>query len=236
MKEFNHKVVLITGSHHGIGLKTKEMFLEEGAIVCGIDVSPGEYFQGDVSDQQVLEAFVNKVITDYGHIDIIVNNATPIMKGIDDCSYETFMQALAIGVGAPFYLVKLSLPYLGTGASIINISSSRDRMSQSQTESYSAAKGGIAALTHAMANSLRGKARVNSVSPGWIDTHGRTYSGPDATQQLVGRVGEPADIANMILYLASDKASFITGENICIDGGMTKQMIYHDDQGWEYHG
>ena len=119
------------------------------------------------------------------------------------------------------------------GASIINISSSRDRMSQPQTESYTAAKGGIAALTHALAVSLSGKARVNSISPGWIDTAYTVYDGPDATQQPAGRVGNPMDIAHMVLFLCSAKAGFITGENICIDGGMTKQMIYHGDCGWK---
>jgi NAD(P)-dependent dehydrogenase (short-subunit alcohol dehydrogenase family) len=116
--------------------------------------------------------------------------------------------------------------------SIINISSSRDRMSQPQTESYTAAKGGIAALTHALAVSLAGKVRVNSISPGWIDMDYTVYKGADAVQQPAGRVGNPLDIANMVLFLCSDKAGFITGENICIDGGMTKQMIYHGDNGW----
>ena len=155
------------------------------------------------------------------------------MKGIDECTYEEFQYALSVGVTAPFYLAKLLMPYLVKGASIINISSSRDRMSQPQTESYTAAKGGIAALTHALATSLAGKARVNSISPGWIDTTGTTYTGPDATQQPAGRVGNPMDIANMVLFLCSDKAGFITGENICIDGGMTRQMIYHGDCGWK---
>ena len=82
--------------------------------------------------------------------------------------------------------------------------------------------------------SLAGKARVNSISPGWIDTSGTIYEGSDATQQLVRRVGNPMDIANMVLFLCSEKAGFITGENICIDGGMTKQMIYHGDNGWRF--
>ena len=162
----------------------------------------------------------------------IINNALPQMKGIDECSWEDFQYALSVGVTAPFYLVKLLQAHLAEGASIINISSSRDRMSQPQTESYTAAKGGIAALTHALAVSLAGKARVNSISPGWIDTTNSIFDGADAVQQLVGRVGNPMDIANMVLFLCSDKAGFITGENICIDGGMTKQMIYHGDHGW----
>ena len=158
------------------------------------------------------------------------------MRGIDECSYEEFQDALAVGVTAPFYLTKLLMPYFAPGASVVNISSSRDRMSQPQTESYTAAKGGIAALTHAMAVSLAGKARVNSISPGWIDTTGSDITGPDATQQLVGRVGKPEDIASMVMYLCSDKARFITGENICIDGGMTRQMIYHGEHGWSFEG
>ena len=143
-----------------------------------------------------------------------------------------FENALRVGVTAPFYLSKLFMPYFGEGACIVNISSSRDRMSQPQTESYTAAKGGIAALTHALAVSLSGKVRVNSISPGWIDNNFTVYEGADATQQPAGRVGNPCDIANMVMYLCSDMAGFITGENICIDGGMTKLMIYHGDHGW----
>jgi len=135
-------------------------------------------------------------------------------------------------VTAAFYLTKLFMPAFAPGASVLNISSSRDRMSQPQTESYTAAKGGIAALTHALAVSLRGKVRVNSISPGWIDTAYTVYEGPDAVQQPAGRVGHPLDIAHMALFLASEKAGFITGENIAIDGGMTRQMIYHADHGW----
>jgi NAD(P)-dependent dehydrogenase (short-subunit alcohol dehydrogenase family) len=105
-------------------------------------------------------------------------------------------------------------------------------MSQPQTESYTAAKGGIAALTHALAASLAGCARVNSISPGWIETSNLTHEGADAAQHSVGRVGNPMDIASMVLFLCSDRAGFITGENICIDGGMTRQMIYHGDNGW----
>ena len=155
------------------------------------------------------------------------------MCGVTEGSYEDFEYALRVGVTAPFYLSKLFVPYFSPGASIVNISSSRDRMSQPETESYTAAKGGISALTHALAVSLAGKARVNSISPGWIDHRYTVYEGPDAVQQPVGRVGNPSDIASMVLYLCSDMAGFITGENICIDGGMTKQMIYHGDYGWK---
>lgn len=230
---FQEKVIVVTGGAKGIGKAIAEAFQKEGAKVCVIDLLENDYFVGDISRKYTLEEFARKVIKDYGRIDVLVNNALPQMKGIAECSYEEFVYAMDVGVTAPFYLSKLFLPYFTKGASIINISSSRDRMSQPQTESYTAAKGGIAALTHALAVSLSGKVRVNSISPGWIDTDYTVYEGPDAVQQPAGRVGTPMDIANMVLFLCSEKAGFITGENICIDGGMTKQMIYHGDCGWE---
>ena len=231
---FENKVVVITGTAMGIGKCIKEEFIKQKAIVCDIDLCDGGYFVGDIGKQEVLEQFVEKIVKDYGRVDYIINNAKPITKGIDTCSYEDFMYALQVGVTAPFYLTKLCVPYLQPNASIVNISSSRDRMSQAQTESYSASKGGISSLTHALAISLAGKARVNSISPGWIDTTGTNFEGEDAMQHPVQRVGNPLDIANMVLFLCSDKASFITGENVCIDGGMTKLMIYHNDYGWNY--
>ena len=231
--EYKGKVAIVTGGAHGIGKCIAEEFRKRGASVAVIDVRKGDHFVGDISKKEVLEAFAIDIVSKYGKVDYIVNNAMPLMKGLDECTWEEFQQALAVGVTAPFYLVKLLAPYLAEGASIVNISSSRDRMSQPQTESYTAAKGGIAALTHALAVSLAGKARVNSISPGWIDTDYKVYEGPDAYQQPAGRVGNPLDIANMVLFLCSKKAGFITGENICIDGGMTRQMIYHGDCGWK---
>ena len=230
------KVAVITGGAHGIGRAIADAFLREGAAVHIIDIQPGDWFVGDVSKKEDLERFASSVIEKSGHVDYLINNTLPLMKGIDDCTWEEFSYALAVGVTAAFYLTKLLMPHFAPGASVINISSSRDRMSQPQTESYTAAKGGIAALTHAMAVSLAGKARVNSISPGWIDTTDSTIIGPDAAQQPVGRVGKPEDIAAMALFLCSEKAGFITGENICIDGGMTKLMIYHGEHGWSYHG
>ena len=232
MSEFKDKVVVITGGANGIGKCIADEFCRLGANVEVIDKAPGEHYIGDISDRKVLEDFADRVIKKHGKVDILINNALPVMKGIDDCSYEEFEYALAVGVTAPFYLSKLFAKYFDAGASIINISSSRDRMSQPQTESYTAAKGGIAALTHALAVSLSGKVRVNSISPGWIDTSYRVYEGSDAVQQPAGRVGNPMDIANTVIFLCSDKAGFITGENICVDGGMTRLMIYHGDNGW----
>lgn len=232
--QFKDKVVVITGGAHGIGKTTKEAFESAGAMAEVIDIAAGDHYVGDISKKDVLEAFAEYVIDKHGHIDYLINNAIPIMRGIGECSYEEFEYAMAVGVTAPFYLSKLFMEHFANGACIINISSSRDRMSQPQTESYTTAKGGIAALTHALAVSMAGKVRVNSISPGWIETGDAVYEGPDAGQQPVGRVGNTMDIANMILFLCSDQAGFITGENICIDGGMTKQMIYHGEHGWKY--
>lgn len=232
--EYKDKVVIVTGGTQGIGKCIAEEFRKQGALVEVIDKQEGlDHFVGDLANKYAIEEFTKLVIEKYGKVDFIVNNALPLMKGIDECSYEEFEYALKVGVTAPFYMVKLLKDHLAEGASIVNISSSRDRMSQPQTESYTAAKGGIAALTHALAVSLAGKARVNSISPGWIDTDYKVYEGPDAYQQPAGRVGNPLDIANMVLFLCSKKAGFITGENICIDGGMTRQMIYHGDYGWK---
>ena len=234
MFDFRNKIVVVTGGARGIGKCISERFSELGATVCVIDVLENDYFVGDLSDKATLERFADKVIADYGHIDYLINNAAPKSCGITNGSYEDFEYAQRVGVTAPFYLSKLFSAYFAEGASIVNISSSRDRMSQPETESYTAAKGGISALTHAMAVSFSGRVRVNSISPGWIDNQYTAYDGADAAQQPAGRVGNPLDIANMVLYLCSDMAGFITGENICIDGGMTKQMIYHDDFGWKY--
>ncbi len=235
MGSFEGKTAVITGGAHGIGRAIADALIREGAEVHIIDLQPGDWFVGDVSDRETLERFAESIAEKSGQVNILVNNALPLMKGIDDCSWEDFSRALAVGVTAPFYLTKLLMPYFAPGASVINIASSRDRMSQPQTESYTAAKGGIAALTHAMAVSLAGRVRVNSISPGWIDTTGSEIGGADAFQQPAGRVGKPEDIAEAVLFLCSDKAGFITGENLCIDGGMTKLMIYHGEHGWEFN-
>lgn len=229
---FQGKVAVVTGGAQGIGKCICEAFAAQGARVCIIDILQNDYFRGDIADPVVLHQFSQKVLTEYGHVDFLINNAKPLFKGLFECSCEEFDYAMRVGVTAPFMLTKLFCDYFASGGSIVNISSSRDRMSQPGTESYTAAKGGLHSLTHALAMTLAGRVRVNSISPGWIDTLNSSYSEIDHKQHPAGRIGTPQDIANMVLFLCSDKAGFITGENICIDGGMTRQMIYHADFGW----
>ena len=231
-----NKVAVVTGGARGIGKAICDNFKREGWAVACIDLLENDYFTGDIANEAVLRAFANKVIADFGKVDCLVNNACLSRGGLENCSYDDFNYVLKVGVSAPFMLAKLFMNHFAPGASVINISSTRHLMSQPNTESYTAAKGAISALTHAMAVTLAGRARVNTISPGWIDTRGTTFSQPDRAQHPVGRVGVPQDIVNAVMFLCGEKSSFITGQNITVDGGITKLMIYHGDRGWEYKG
>ena len=127
---FQNKVIVITGGANGIGKCIAEEFQKQGAHVCVIDCADGDHYIGDLADKTALEDFARKVVEKYGQVDVLVNNAPPSFLGIDECTYEEFQRSMAIGVTAPFYLSKLFAPYFSQGASIVNISSSRDRMSQ----------------------------------------------------------------------------------------------------------
>ena len=202
------------------------------------------FFWGDIAEERVLRDFADTVIKTFGKIDYLINNVCISKKGIlTPCSYDDFNYVLRVGITAPYMLSQLFLSHFSKGGSIVNISSTRAFMSQADTESYTAAKGGISALTHALAVSLAHKVRVNSVSPGWIDTgayYNENYvpkhSKADMEQHLSGRVGKPEDIAQVVMFLCHEDSGFITGENITVDGGMTKLMIYSGDEGWEYNG
>ena len=130
---FHGKIAIVTGGAQGIGKCIAEEFKKNGAVVCVIDKKPNDYFTGDLAEEETLKRFAKQVIKDHGRVDYLINNAIPLMKGISECSYEEFNYALRVGVTAPFYLTKLFLPYFSSGAAIVNISSSRDRMSQPQT-------------------------------------------------------------------------------------------------------
>ena len=226
------KVVVITGSAQGIGQAIKQEFERIGFTVYGIDKQVGEFYQGNLNNPKDMEDFVQAVLSRENRVDILINNAAPISVGLDEGTLEEFEEALRVGVTAPFLLTKLLKEHFSDGASIINITSTRSTQSQPQTESYSAAKGGLSALTHALAVSLLGKVRVNAIAPGWIETSEVEHSGADASQHLVNRVGSVMDIAKLVLFLCSDEAGFISGETITVDGGMSRQMIYHGDGGW----
>ena len=243
--EFKNKHAIITGGTNGIGRCIAETFLREGATVTVIDIDKpaGEklqdrfeslrFFHGDIAEKSVLESFVDSIDLP---VDCLINNACISRGGLlSGCSYEDFEYVQRVGVTAPYYLTSLLLQndLLASGSAIVNIASTRAFQSQPDTESYSAAKGGIVALTHAMAVSLTGRARVNCISPGWIDTsEDPEHTEEDKRQHPAGRVGTPEDIAEMTLYLCSDKAGFITGENVTIDGGVSRLMVYHNDNGW----
>lgn len=232
----SHKVAVVTGGAKGIGRAICDEFRNQGVVVCTIDILENDYFVGDIAEESVLTSFADKVIAEHGRIDYLINNACLSKGGLKSCSYEDFNYVLKVGVSAPFLLAKLFMEHFNEGASIVNISSTRHLMSQSDTESYTAAKGGITALTHGLAATLAGKVRVNCISPGWIDTTNSEFSVEDNAQHPAGRVGIPADIVNTVMFLCDEKSCFITGQNITVDGGMTKLMIYHNDNGWKYEG
>ena len=251
----NGKACVITGGANGIGRCLVETFAARSVNVALIDTDKDSgnklvkrlgnkalFVPGDISEEKTLINFAQRVIQHFGSIHCLINNACLSRKGIlSDCCFDDFSYVLQVGVTAPYMLVKLFRDSFAPGASIINIASTRAFMSQADTESYSVAKGGISALTHALAASLSGKVRVNAISPGWIDT-GAFQSTPSTTdhseadkhQHPVGRIGKPEDIAAMALFLASDDAAFITGQNFIVDGGMTTQMVYHADNGWSF--
>lgn len=238
--DHSKKTVLITGVSSGIGYAVAKRFIGLGASVAGIDLHSCDlplslFHQGDLAQKSTIEMFALQCIQRFGEIDILVNNAMLTRGGVFDCSYEDFLYVQQIGVAAPYYLTKLLLDHFAKGAAVVNISSTRTFQSQSNTESYSAAKGGITALTHALSISLAGRVRVNAIAPGWIDTGDSLLSDADLAQHPAGRVGSPEDIVSAILFLCAEENSFVTGHTLVVDGGMSSMMVYHGDGGWTFN-
>lgn len=255
--KFENKICVITGGALGIGRCLVQEFAKSGCKVAFIDINDKEgnyvlnllekdgydalFYHGDLANEQVLKEFASKVIERYGKIDYLINNACVNKKGLlSECSLDDFNYVLKVGVSAPYFLTLLFKPYFNQDGAIVNISSTRAYMSQADTESYTAAKGGISALTHSLAASLAHKVRVNAINPGWIDTgqyydseYSPEYTSEDLLQHFSGKVGKPEDIARLAMFLCHKDSEFINGESITVDGGMSKKMIYHGDEGWK---
>ena len=257
-QETNHSnhVAIVTGGGQGIGLCIAQSFLQAGMNVVVAEhnaslqskaeafLDAGEkllFTQKDVSSETSVQAMVEQTVKRFGRIDFLINNAATASNlpmyamPIDALTFKQWQTVLGVNLSGPFLCAKYCKPYIEKNkGAVVNIASTRASMSESNTLiAYSASKGGLVSLTHALANSLGPTIRVNCISPGWVVTdayqHGRTkteLSQADHTQHPAGRVGRPEDIAEMVLYLCSEKAGFITGQNFVIDGGMTKKMIY----------
>lgn len=243
---FAQKVVVITGAAGGIGRAISRAYGRVGAYVVlvdlnreGIDALAAEMKKNgevaypvmvDLRNPSQIPILVEKVMKRFDRIDILINNAgIGKWKSPYDLTVEEWDEVLQVNLRAPFLLTReIAARMKGRGGSVINIASTRALMSEPNTEAYSASKGGIVALTHAMAISLApDKIRVNAISPGWIETGNYdALREIDHRQHPAGRVGRPEDIARACLFLSDDRNDFITGQNFVIDGGMTKKMIY----------
>lgn len=231
---FQGKVAVVTGGARGIGKAICDTFRARGAEAETIDRLPHDGYPGDIADVKTLEAFAAETLRKHGKIDYLINNAMITHGGLESCGWEEFNEVLRVGVAAPYYLSRLFMNSFRPGGAIVNISSTRYLMSQKNTESYTAAKGGITALTHAMAATLSGRVRVNAVAPGWIDTTAGSFSEADEKQHPAGRVGVPEDIVQAVLFLCGEESAFITGQVLTVDGGMTRRMIYAGEEGWAF--
>jgi len=241
------KVAIITGGAQGIGMVTAATLSDGGWQVAILDTDEealseiaGEgitSFPCDVTNEQHVQSTVNQIIEEFGRLDAIVNNAAiSANKPVEELSLEDWNRVLGVNLTGAFLLAKHGAKHLRQQrGAIVNLCSTRAHMSEPNTEAYSASKGGIFALTHALAMSLSPDIRVNSISPGWIDVTNFkkeserkeiNWAAKHHEQHPVGRIGTPHDVAAMVKYLLSEKAAFITGQDFVVDGGMTRKMIY----------
>ncbi|WP_394120662.1 SDR family NAD(P)-dependent oxidoreductase [Planococcus donghaensis] len=232
---FTNKTVIVTGASQGIGKSIATHFAAENARVIGLDVQPVElegveYRACDVGNFNEVVAVFKKINEDYGAVHALINNAgISTFKSIWEVDEQEWDHVLDTNLKSVFICSREAARYMTDDIrSIINMTSTRAFMSEPDTETYSASKGGIFALTHALAATFSEKGiRVNSIAPGWIHTGDTTeLRDVDHHQHWSGRVGEPADIARACLFLSNPQNSFITGECLNIDGGMTRKMIY----------
>lgn len=256
MPEFRDKTVVVTGGAQGIGLVTVLAFLRNGAKVVALDKdeeainnsledflsdfgSRVEFITCDLSRADQINFVCQRILSACGKVEVLVNNAgVGSWKRIEEISVEEWDEVININLRAAFLMVKNLLPGLGEGSVVVNIASTRALMSEANTEPYSASKGGLLALTHALAISLAPqKIRVNAISPGWIEVSSYRKRKErkalllreiDHKQHPAGRVGKPEDVANAVLFLGSSLSGFITGTNLIVDGGMTVKMIYEE--------
>lgn len=245
------RVALVTGGAKGIGRGIVQSLAGEGWRVafCDRDQSVGEqlanagagrlkFVPADVASESDVARVIREVVAWGGRLDAVINNAglsDPETGPIEALSLERWQRRLDVNLTGPFLVTKHAVPHLRkTRGALVNMASTRALQSEPDTEAYAAAKGGLVALTHALAISLGPDIRVNCISPGWIDT--RAHQGTadevpplaqsDHLQHPAGRVGVPEDIASLVDYLISPKAGFITGQNFVVDGGMVRKMIY----------
>jgi NAD(P)-dependent dehydrogenase (short-subunit alcohol dehydrogenase family) len=247
-----NKIALITGGAQGIGRSIGKNLLEQKIIVVVADSDAeagknivkeysayGEihFVKTDIADETSVKKLITEIIKKYSRLDYLINNAgIMVRKSIEKLSLKEWNKVIGVNLTGAFLCSKYAAPQLRKHkGAIINIASTRALMSEANTESYTASKGGIAALTHALAISLGPDIRVNCISPGWIEVaewkkpsarHKPKHSEADLSQHPAGRVGTPDDIASLVSYLISAQATFITGSNFIVDGGMTRKMIY----------
>ena len=226
------RVALVTGGAQGIGAGIASHLAARGWRVAVADIrgsSPHLFLRCDVAREPDVKRAIGRIIKRFGRLDALVNNAGlagPHDGPVEKLELRKWNRRLGVNLTGPFLMAKHCVPHLRRArGAIVNIASTRALQSEPDTEAYSASKGGLVALTHALANSLGPQIRVNCVSPGWI-AHQAKVGKKDHRQHPVGRVGRVEDIAALVAFLLSDASGFTTAQNFVVDGGMTRKMIY----------